>query len=97
MPWNRTGAVPALTGRGAGEGTTGLRRIAHVVAGGIYWPGEGDLQARRKRGGQGGWERVQGPKILEEGRPEPQGDSLSRTCTSRGYDEREGQGRWGQA
>lgn len=53
MPWNKTGAVPALMRRGVGEGTTGLRRMACVVAGGTYLPGEGDLQARRKRGGAG--------------------------------------------
>ena len=93
MPWNKTGAVPALMRRGVGEGTTGLRRMACVVAGGTYLPGEGDLQARRKRGGQGGWEHVQGPENLEEGRrPESQEERLSGTCTSRGYDEPEGRG-----
>lgn len=34
MPRNRTGGPSPSRGEGRGEGTTGLRRIAHVVAGG---------------------------------------------------------------
>lgn len=56
-------------------------------------PGKVTSKPGEREGGQGGWERVQGPENLEEGRrPEPQEERLSGTCTSRGYDEPEGRG-----
>lgn len=60
-----------------------------MVAGGTYRPGEGDLQARRKRGGQGGWERVQGPKTWRR-----EGGLSPRESAS---PHEKGEGRWGQA